>query len=202
MPANRILVKLSPRVALAATEPKANLRPLYEGQIPSGYGISSQPAWFLADLPDTTGPNPWDLAHAQVAAQLGVDESAVLFAEPDLDQTFIDGSSSDTSPAGASALAGSDPCANPIPQDATSGKAAGPDVFAWHLGNEFTQLGDARQAVTFSDPRTRIAHIDTGYWPKQVAKPDRIILEHSFVEGDPDPTKAQARLAINLLPEN
>src|SRR5262249_50121709 len=74
-------------------------------------------------------------------------------------------------------------------------------VFAWHLGNEFTQLGDARQAVTFSDPRTRIAHIDTGYWPKQVAKPERIILEHSFVEGDPDSTKAQARLAINLLPE-
>src|SRR3989454_10850621 len=129
---NRILVKLRPTVGLAAAAPRANLRPLHASAPQTqAFGLSSEPSWFLADLPDTTGPNPWDLAHARVADQLGIDESAVLFAEPDLMQGFIDGSN--TSPA-ASALAATDPCANVIPQDPNGGKAIGPDVFAWHLG--------------------------------------------------------------------
>ena len=74
--------------------------------------------------------------------------------------------------------------------------------FGWHLGDDYTQLGSARAAVEFSDPRTRIAHIDTGYDRTHVAKPDHIVLEHSFVEGDPDPNKAEARATINLLPQN
>ena len=43
-----------------------------------------------AELPDTVGPNPWDVAYARVADQLGIDESGVLFAEPDLEQRFED----------------------------------------------------------------------------------------------------------------
>ena len=81
---NRILVKLLPTPGLAAADPRANLRPLYEPPPQTaGFGISSAPAWYLADLPDGA-ETPWDLAHSQVADQLGVDESAVLFAEPDL----------------------------------------------------------------------------------------------------------------------
>lgn len=198
---NRILVKLRPGIGLAAADPKANLRPLY-GKTPAtnAFGIADAPAWYLADLPDTGGPNPWDLAHAQVADQLGVDESAVLFAEPDLVQSFNDGS--DSTAAGVALAAAPDPCATEVRQDSTHNKSLGPDVFAWHLQDDYTQLGSARNAVDFQAPRTRIAHIDTGYYPGQRARPDNIVLEHSFVEGDPDPNKAQARASINLLPQN
>jgi subtilisin family serine protease len=50
--------------------------------------------------------------------------------------------------------------------------------------------------------RTRIAHIDTGYDRNHAARPERVILEHSFVEDDLDPTRAEARAMINLLPKN
>jgi len=199
--ANRILVKLQPTMALAAADTRSNLRPLYKTAAPTSVlGLAGAPTWYLADLPDTVGPNPWDLAHARVADQLGIDESAVLFAEPDLEQSFMDGS--DPATAGIPLAEASDPCAFSLQQDNTHNKVNGPDVFAWHLRDEYTQLGSARSAVQFTDPRTRIAHIDTGYYPKHIARPERIPLEHSFVEGDPDPNKAQARASINLLPEN
>jgi hypothetical protein len=109
--------------------------------------------------------------HAQVADQLGVDESAVLFAEPDLVQSFNDGSEANAS---VLALAGTpDPCVNEVRQDNTHNKALGPDVFAWHLLDEYTQLHSARNVVDFSAPRTRIAHIDTGYYPRHRAKPEQ-----------------------------
>src|SRR5882672_11411678 len=198
---NRILVKLRPTAGLAAAESKVNLRPLYEGAMKTNaFGVADAPAWYLADLSDTGGPNPWDLAHAQVADQLGIDESAVLFAEPDLVQSFNDGS--EVTPADVALAAAPDPCATEVKQDASHNKVIGPDVFAWHLLDDYTQLGSARTAVQFSDPRTRIAHIDTGYYPKHVARPEHIPFEHSFVDGDPDPNKAQARATINLLPQN
>jgi subtilisin family serine protease len=199
--ANRILIKLRPGVALAATEPRANLRPLYQSTpTTNAFGAAEAPSWYLADLPDSVGPNPWDLAHARVADQLGIDESAVLFAEPDLDQSFNDGS--DPDPIGIPLDGAPDPCASFVKQDDTHRKVIGPDIFAWHLLDDFTQLGSARAAVQFSDPRTRIAHIDTGYYPNHVSRPEHIPFEHSFVEGDPDRDKAQARATINLLPQN
>src|SRR6266478_8362532 len=140
---NRILVKLRPSIGFAAADPKVNLRPLY-GETPrtNAFGIADAPAWYLADLPDAGGPNSWDLAHAQVADQLGVDESAVLFAEPDLQQSFNDGSEANTS--GIALAVAPDPCATEVRQDNTHNKALGPDVFAWHLLDDYTQLGSAR----------------------------------------------------------
>ena len=88
--ANRLLVKLLPTVSLAAADPSANLRPLFESAPQTAaFGIGAAPAWFLADVPEEAA-TPWDLAHGQVAGQLGIDESAVLFAEPDLPHSFPD----------------------------------------------------------------------------------------------------------------
>src|SRR5436309_4975475 len=130
---NRILVKLRPTVGLAAAAPRANLRPLHASAPQTqAFGLSSEPSWFLADLPDTGGPAPWDLAHARVADQLGIDHSAVVFAEPDLAQRFNDGS--DAAPDAALAAAPG-PCGR-IEQDPTHNKASGPPVFAWHLLDE------------------------------------------------------------------
>ena len=200
--ANSIMVKLRPNFGLAAAASKVNLRPLYEGRRDRNvFGVSDAPAWYMADLPDTTGPNAWDLAHARVADQLGIDASAVLFAEPDLDQSFEE-RSENVEPAGAAlALAGQ--AAQHIGQTDANGKKIGPSP-GWHLEDAFSQLKSARNSVPFSDPRTRIAHLDTGYDPNHPARPEtgRIVLEHSFVEGDPDPNKAQSASTLNLLPQN
>jgi len=87
---NRVLVKIRPTSALAAAGDRANLRPLFDtAPVAGSLGLTAAPAWYLADLPDG-GPTPWDSAHTQVADQLGIDESDVLFAEPDLQQSYPD----------------------------------------------------------------------------------------------------------------
>lgn len=197
---NRVLVKLRPTVALAASESRANLRPLHDTVPPTGaLGLASAPAWYLADLPDGPGPSPWDLAHAQVAGQLGIDESAILFAEPDLQQSFADGNDID----GGAALAATQNC-QPVSQDASHNKVTGPAVFAWHLQDAYSQLGSARAAVQFADPRTRIAHIDTGYDPTHVAHPEHIRtdLERSFADGDDQPNSAADPSRGRAIPDN
>lgn len=198
---NRLLVKLLPTVSLAAANSRANLRPLYDSpQQTAAFGLGAAPAWFLADMPDGA-ETPWDLAHAQVAGQLGIDESAILFAEPDLAQSFPD--NNEKSP-GGSPFAVEFDC-NSIPQqDDTGGKVKGPNKFGWHLDDEFSQLRKAREAVQFSDPRTRIAHIDTGYDRGHEAQPLHLLqeLERSFVNGDGDPNSANDPNRGNAFPDN
>src|SRR5205085_5324382 len=136
--ANRVLVKLQTTVALAAADPRANLRPLFDAAPQAGgFGLTSAPAWYLAELPDG-GPSPWDAAHAQVADQLGVDESAVLFAEPDLAQHFID---ADAGTGNGQAFAAAPPDCNKVQlQVDDHGRIKGPHDF-WHLDDDYSQLG-------------------------------------------------------------
>ena len=199
--ANRLLVKLAPTASLAAADPRANLRPLYDSAPePAAFGFGGAPTWFLADLPDGAA-TPWDLAHSQVASQLGVDESAVIFAEPDLEQTFLD--TNEKNPGGGAMLALDQAC-DAIQQQDNGGKILGPNRFAWHLDGEFTQLRKAREAVPFNPPRTRIAHIDTGYDRGHEAQPQRLLhnLERSFVDGDGDPNSASDPQRGNAFPDN
>src|SRR5215208_2542538 len=198
--ANRLLVKLLPSVSLAAADSRANLRPLYDSAPQTAaFGMGAAPTWFIADLPDEAA-NPWDLAHGQVAGQLGIDESAVLFAEPDLAQSFPD--TNEKNP-GGSPFALDQNCGD-IPQQADGGKIKGPDKFAWHLDDAFTQLRSARDEVKFTDPRTRIAHIDTGYDRGHEAQPQNLLqnLERSFVDGDNDPNSADDPNRGNAFPDN
>ncbi|HEY4642203.1 MAG TPA: S8/S53 family peptidase, partial [Thermoanaerobaculia bacterium] len=182
---DRVLVKLRSANALRFAASGVNLAPLYEDIQPAarGFGIDAAPQWFIAELPGGAA-SPWDLAHARVADQLGVTESDVIFAEPDIIHTiFQDGNEV---PPGQ-AFAASEDC-TPNAQDAANGKAVGPaGVFAWHLGPGFSELDAARTAVPFNTPRpTRIAHIDTGYFPTHVTVPRNInhTLERSFVDGE------------------
>ncbi|HEX8130467.1 MAG TPA: S8 family serine peptidase [Pyrinomonadaceae bacterium] len=190
---NRILVKLRPSNALnAAPASRANLRPLYETPpataTPGAFGLDAAAQWYLAELPDGAA-TPWDLAHARVAGQLGVSESDVVFAEPDmLHNVFPD---ANEEPVGPGFAAGEN--CDATPQDATHGKAPGPDTFAWHLDNNYTQLKQAREAVEFKEPRTRIAHLDTGYYRTHQTVPEHILrhLERSFVDGDANRNSAE-----------
>src|SRR5689334_7156244 len=84
---NRVLVKLRPSAGLRAAESRANLRPLgVVAPTAPGFGLDATPRWHVAELPDGA-PIAWDVAHARVADQLGVDESDVVFAEPDVQQS-------------------------------------------------------------------------------------------------------------------
>ncbi len=186
--ARRVILKLRPQTALGAAADRVNLRPLFDSQPSVGLGLATSTSqWYLAELPDNA-PTAWDAAHGQeLAAALGVAPGAVEFAEPDLPQSYP--SSNEAHPGG-----------NPFalaPQDCTftdqhnDERPPGPG-FAWHLRDGFSELASARAAVTFTDPRTRIAHIDTGYDPSHSARPQRILheLERNFVSGDSDPNSA------------
>ncbi len=197
---NRLLVKLLPTVALAAADPRVNLRPLFEeSPQTTAFGLGVEPSWFIADMPDGA-ETPWDLAHSQVAGQLGIDESAILFAEPDLPQSFVD--TNEKNPGGSPFAADSN--CNVIPQQDNGGKIKGPDKNAWHLDDEFTQLRKARDFVKFTDPRTRIAHIDTGYDRRHEAQPANILrdLERNFANGDGDSNSANDPNRGNAFPDN
>ncbi len=198
---NRILVKFRPSVGLAAADPRANLRPLFDEAPPApSLGFIAAPGWYLADLPDRGGPNPWDMAHARIADQLGIEESAILFAEPDVEQHFrVDGETGVEAP-----LALAPPDCTAVPQDGGHNKVIGPDIFAWHLRGDFAQLGDARSAVPFADPRTKIAHIDTGYDPEHAARPEHILtdLERNFADGDDNPNSAADPGRGRAFPDN
>ncbi len=57
----------------------------------------------------------------------------------------------------------------------------------------FSELQLAREAVLFKAPRTRIAHIDTGYYKAHQTAPEHIVheLERNFVDGDGNPNNAE-----------
>jgi len=197
---NRLLVKLLPTVSLAAADPRVDLRPLYDSAPQTvAFGIGAGPAWFLADMPEGA-ETPWDLAHSQIANQLGIDDSAIVFAEPDLAHSFPD--TNEKNPGGAPLAL--DAACNALPQQDNGGKKKGPDKFAWHLDDEFTQLRRARESVVFNDPRTRIAHIDTGYDRGHESQPRHLLqhLERSFVDGDGDPNSADDPNRGNAFPDN
>ena len=180
---NRVLVKLRPVTALRAAEPRASLRPLYQSPKRDAgiLGLAAETQWFLAELPDGAA-SAWDLAHQRVADQLGVAESDVLFAEPDLLQSIY------PDPRGADAARGlaavGEQCHEQA-QDGSNGKATG-GVDGWHLGEDFSELAKARSTVQFTVPRTRIAHVDTGYFPTHTTLPRNILhqLERNFVDAD------------------
>lgn len=187
---NRVLVKLRPSSGLRAAESRANLQPLYDSPLatPGGFGLAAAAQWYVAELPDG-GATGWDLAHARVADQLGVAESDVLFAEPDIVHTIFQ--DAEVMAVGPGFAVGADCAANS--QDGTHGKALGPDTFGWHLGDDYSQLGKAREAVEFTEPRTRIAHVDTGYYRAHATVPEHVRrdLERNFVSGDDDPRSAE-----------
>ncbi|HKG96725.1 MAG TPA: S8 family serine peptidase, partial [Pyrinomonadaceae bacterium] len=106
-------------------------------------------------------------------------------------------------PGGGAMLALDESCGS-VPQQDNGGKIKGPDKFAWHLDDEFTQLRKAREAVPFNPPRTRIAHIDTGYDRGHESRPQNLLqnLERSFVDGDNDPNSADDPNRGNAFPDN
>ena len=180
----RLLAKLRPSERLFGLAGRIDLEPVRpespDGAGPTRLGLDGQPQWFKVRTEPAA--SPWDQAHARVADQLGIDEADVVFVEPDLQHGPLNrGLDDDT----AGAMAIGEDC-RPIGQDGAKGKATG-DGFAWHLGRSHSRLGRARDAVDFAEPRTRVAHLDTGYSARHETRPLHINarLQRNFVDGEP-----------------
>lgn len=175
-----LLAKLraTPQLGAAARVDLEPLRTSVQAGRQKGFAFDGSPQWFRVH--SEAAASPWDQAHAQVAGQLGIAESDVLFVEPDLEQRlYFD--DTDESRAGGLGVKGG---CQPIPQDGSHNKAVG-DGNAWHLGAKYSELGKARDDVAFSDPRTTVAHIDTG-WSQHETKPKFLDEQHqrNFVDSD------------------
>jgi hypothetical protein len=175
---DRVLLKLHPSTALHVAGARVWLEPMYDGAAVAGEGIAlgAEARWYVADIPDRPA-HPWDLVHSQLAGQLGIAEADIEFAEPDIaHHMYI----ADENPEAESFAIGAR-CAE-IQQDGSNGKPVGGQD-GWHLDEKFSQLGSARSSVSFSEPRTRVAHLDTGYYGKHSALPEHLMLdrERSFV---------------------
>jgi subtilisin family serine protease len=183
-----VLVKLRPTAALRAAESAAGLRPLHE-RPSAAFELGAEPDWFLAEL-SQAARSPWDLAHDRVADQLGIAGSDILFVEPDLVHDIFP-TDDDERPEGVFEIGAQ--CATEQGQEGTKGRAVGPDRFAWHLDDDYSQLRQARSQVNFTSPRTRVAHLDTGYYAAHDATPKHVAtrLERNFVGRDRDKRSAE-----------
>jgi Subtilase family len=160
------------------------LRPDAPGAAVRPVPLDGRPVWF--SVPAEPAASPWDQVHQRLAFQLGIDESDVLFVEPDLVHSIYH----DDEQALRRGLAVGEDCGFQG-QDGRNGKITGTG-FAWHLDGGHTGLAAARERVTFSDPPTTIAHIDTGY-SRHETRPDRLdtARQRNFVRADGSPTSAR-----------
>ncbi len=197
-----VLVKLRPSAQRAARPSRVELEPLHRSSGPAAeFGLDETPRWYLAHAIEAA-ESPWDQAHGRVARQLGVAAEDLLFVEPDLvHSVFVAPDEIGGRDADRRAVGGD---CTPRPQDGRNRKAKGPDEFAWHLGRRYSDLGRAREAVSFAAPRTRIAHIDTGYYPSHETAPRHALpsLERNFVARDFDPSSASDPDNWRLLLDN
>lgn len=123
--------------------------------------------------------NPWELTHHTVeTARNNLGGGDVLAAEPDLLQQWI----SEPPLGGEHPLAARAEC---LVEAQNADLPMGPGDH-WHLGPDFSQLALARAAVAGAGSDVLIAHLDTGYDPDHLTRPERLLLvqRSNFVEAD------------------
>lgn len=127
--------------------------------------------------------HPWDEAHRAVAspADLGLESGGATYAEPEL----VQGVPYRDTEGGLESGSRPGPCEYTGPDDFWPGAALG---FGWHLGDEFSGLRAARDAVGQNGRRVRLVILDTGYDPTHASLPLRLLtaLQRNFAGGDPD----------------
>jgi hypothetical protein len=182
----RILVKLRSTVPLSLAASGVRLRPLFdESPVSPSAAIADRVPWQVAEIPEDV--SPWDTAHNQVSRALGLDGSAILFAEPDLKQEPFAGFDQNPPAERAPALRGVPPS----------------PPFGWHLEDAYSELRAAREKAE-KNRIVRIAHLDTGYDPNHPACPQNILsaLERSFVDDAGNPNSASDPNRRHLLDQS
>ena len=143
------------------------------------------PVWLMATPAKTTPRvHPWDLAYEFAAQPSTRVAPPVQFVEPDLLQGFV-----------------YEPLPEPSERFRFGGRVCEPgapspewpsrEEFAWHLGDDFSQLDSAREFVgPPSGNRVRVGILDTGFDPAHSTLPLQLMLElqHDFLDDDRDAT--------------
>ncbi len=156
------------------------------------YTVPSAQAGTLESLANENGyfektakdENPWDQAH-----ELRKKKAGNNYIEPDLEQQNPAGTKVSQMTASQDSLENLEALAdNEYDPEWPSPKTGNqPDKKFWHLGDDFSQLKSAREAVAANAKTLRIAHFDTGYDPKHACLiKDNIetLLQRNFVEGN------------------
>jgi hypothetical protein len=143
------------------------------------------PVWLMA-TPDTATPSvhPWDLAHNFASQPATLATPPVQFAEPDLLQSFV----YEPPPESREMFRFGGRVCEP---GAPSSDWPSREEFAWHLGDDFSQLASARALVGApSGNRVRVGILDTGFDPAHSTLPLQLMLElqHDFLDDDLDAT--------------
>lgn len=190
------LARGAARSRIRAAGVQFELEPLFAVPAqPGGLGLAATGwEWHLAQTagrPDVA--SAWQLAH-QLTGATGAAAGGATLVEPDLIQPwpYVNPLSRDSGhDRGASADA-------PLAADAGAVCAFNdqqpqlPGVehtFAWHLGDDFSQLRQARTAAgaQAGPHRVRIGHLDTGFDPTHTSRPAhlRADLQRNFVDDQP-----------------
>jgi subtilisin family serine protease/quinol monooxygenase YgiN len=158
----------------------------------------SAPAQWLRAAVAPGGPSsPWDAVHAAVGGRLGLAAAGgEVYVEPDIEQVYL--STPPREPGEALAAAGGSGTVTPPDRDLPFR-----EELAWHLLDDFAELGAARAEAGDPGPgkRVRIAHLDVGYDPQHETLPANLLLQapRNFVDDQPaddatDPGKSHGPL--------
>jgi hypothetical protein len=131
--------------------------------------------WYRArPAKSVSGVHPWDLAHAVLTQGIGMAARGDVLAEPDLEQQWV------FQRPRTSALAAADVC---VFDEQVAALPHEHHRFAWHLDDDYSQLGSAR--VSTAGNPVRIAHLDTGYDARHKTFPAHVTLnlQKNFVDG-------------------
>jgi len=190
-----IVSKLIPKTTLGVT-----FEPLFTSISSAGdqLGAASSPQWYIMSCDDSgIEVNAWDLCHHLVHEGFGVDGlGAAEFAEPDLEQRWLIGKSTEH------AFTAARDCRTAANQDATPPLAVVESDANWFRDSEHSELDQARNAIGKPTDRVRIAHLDTGYDPTHETLPQflRKDLQRNFVDnGTPnDASDSTSGVLTNL----
>lgn len=149
-----------------------------------GLAARGSSTWMRLHAPILENENPWDRAHALLdpTQPFAIGAGAAVEAvEPDLFQDWPTEAKGQGGPMPAVAPSAAAFCAYDD-QDKTGRKATGPGP-AWNLEDHFSQLRSARTRVGDKMRNILIAHLDTGYDPRQITLPEhlRSDLQRNFV---------------------
>jgi hypothetical protein len=159
-------------------------------------GAAAEPEWHLTDVPtDIDEVDLWELCYQLQSKGMGLAGGpSVDFAEPDLQQQWIFNTPDEAAGKAFRATVAANACEKPDPADSRYPAPNQPD-WRWYQGAGFSGLDGARSQIHLPDDskdRVTIAHLDTGYRKGHSVLPQflDLTLQHSFVNGDPDPNDA------------
>ncbi|SFN68017.1 S8 family serine peptidase [Dokdonella immobilis] len=181
----RLLIKSAPiaanrSLALGGARFKVvPLMPSVDAEGGTKKGVAAQSRWHLLSAESDIESNPWEVCHRMLSGGFGVDGLPTPeFAEPDLEQQWLDNEALGQLPENGA-------CEEDIGQDKSYPTNGNP---LWHVDDDHSQLRAARSlsGKWSNGHRTRIAHLDTGFFPGHQTLPKnlRLDLARNFVEDD------------------